>query len=390
MNLKYLITGLLIISTVFALSVDIDNQFETVQEGQVASYDVTVSNTGNPTNVLITTDSELSVAVTEPLFHLETDEAKSIKILAITNGLGEGVYVIEFDVNGQEYKIGLNVEEESPVLSFESVYDDLTISQGEYQDLKFIIRNEGKERLRNIVIEGNLPQSFAAEYPEPLDLGGETTQEIKVRIHVPKDYPTDNYEYTIKAGSGNQIGEAEVFIEVEGGSTIKDRLDVDVLLPWESIKEEGTTVGYEVTFRVRNRGIADINDVEWVIEGMPENWEVEGNEVFSVNGYDTMDLVFKVVPSSFSEQEVNISFVKDGEVITTEKLTFAGHKIGFSGTGLVIGGGSAIWGIIIVVIIAFALMYVRNMNQESDEQEEVETRKYLKDLVNKASKKKKK
>ena len=32
-------------------------------------------------------------------------------------------------------------------------------------------------------------------------------------------------------------------------------------------------------------------------------------------GYDTTDLVFKVVPSSFSEQEVNISFVKDGEVI---------------------------------------------------------------------------
>ena len=390
MNLKYLITGLLIISTVFALNVDIANQFETVQEGQVASYDVTVLNTGNPTNVLITTDSELSVAVTEPLFHLDTGSSKTIKILAITNGLGEGVYVIEFDVNGQEYKIGLNVEEESPVLSFESVYDDLSVSQGEYQDLKFILRNEGKERLRNIVIEGNLPQSFAAEYPDPIDLDGETTKEIKIRINIPKDYPTDDYEYTIKAGSGNQIGNADVFMTIEGGSSVKDRLDVDVLLPWDSIKQEGTTIGYEITFRVRNRGISDINDVEWVLEGMPEDWEVSGNDEFSVGGYDTEDLVLKIIPTNFNDQVVNISFEKEGETIVTKKLTFAGHKIGFAGTGLVIGGGSAIWGILIVVVIAFALMYVRNQNAKTDEDDEEQTREYLKQLVNKTSKKKKK
>ena len=52
----------------------------------------------------------LRTRITEPLFHLETDESKTVKVLAVTNGLGEGVYVIEFDVNGQEYKIGLNVD----------------------------------------------------------------------------------------------------------------------------------------------------------------------------------------------------------------------------------------------------------------------------------------
>ena len=389
MNLKYMIAGLLLVSTVFSLSVNIPNQFQTVQEGQVASFDVIVSNAGQPVNVLITTDSELPTSLSEPLFHLDTDESKTVNLLAVTNGLGGGVYAISLDVNGQKYDVGVNVEKQTPVLSFTPIYNDLTVTQGQYQDLRFILRNNGKERVRNIVIEGNLPETFKADYPAPIDLAGEEVKEVNVRIHVPKDYPVDDYEYTVKAGAGNQITTAPVYLKVIGLTSLKDRLDSKVLLPWKAIKDEGKTTGYEITFRVRNRQIYDINDVNWVFTNLPKDWKVEGNDSFSIKGYGTKDLVLKLYPTNFNEQAVNVSFVKDNETITTSKLELAGSKIGFTGTGLVIGGGSAFWGIILLVAIALALFYIRNQNEIKEEEEEKRTNEYLKKLVEKTAKKKK-
>ncbi len=391
MNLKYVIAGLLLVSTVFSLTVNIPNQFQTVQEGQVPSYDVIISNTGSPVNVLVTTDSKLPVSVSEPLFHLGTNESKTIKVFVITKGAGEGVYAISLDVNGQEYEVGVNVKEQSPVLSFTPVYSDLTVVQGQYQDLRFILRNNGKERIRNIVIEGNLPESFKPEYPAPIDLAGNEVKEVRVRIHVPSDYPVDDYEYSVKAGAGNQITTAPVYLKVDGLASVKDRLSVKVLLPWESIKDEGKTVGYKLTFRVRNRQIYDINDVNWVFTNLPEDWKVVGNDSFSVKGYETKDIELKVYPTSFNEQEVNVSFVKGDETITTQKIVFSGSKIGFSGTGLVIGGGSSsFWGVIFLIAIIGALFYVRNQNELREKQEEEETTEYLKKLVEKTVNGKKK
>jgi len=390
MNLKYVIAGLLLVSTVFSLSVNIPNQFQTVQEGQIASFDVMVSNSGQPVNVLITTDSELSVALSEPLFHLNTNETKNVTLLAMTNGLGKGVYVINLNINGQDYNVGVNVEKQSPVLSFTPIYNDLTVTQGQYQDLKFILRNNGKERVRNIVIEGNLPETFNAKYPAPIDLEGNAVKEVTIRINVPQDYPVDDYEYTVKAGAGNQITTAPVYLRVEGLTSLKDRLDAKVLLPWESIKDEGKTIGYKVTFRIRNREIYDINDVNWVFTNLPKNWKIEGNDSFSVKGYATKDIALSVYPTNFNEQVVNVSFVKNNETITTKKLEFAGNKIGFTGSGLVIGGGSTFWGIILLVAIALALFYVRNQNSLNEEEEEKKTNEYLKELVEKTNKKKRK
>ncbi len=388
MNLKYVIAGLLLVSTVFSLSVNIPNQFQTVQEGQVASFDVMVSNSGQPVNVLITTDSELSVAVSDPLFHLNTNESKDVKVLAVTNGLGKGVYVIKLNINGQEYDVGVNVEAQTPVLSFTPIYNNLEVVQGQYQDLRFILRNNGKERIRNIVIEGNLPETFNAEYPAPIDLAGNEVREVKVRIHVPKDYPVDDYEYTVKAGAGNQIVTAPVYLTVKGLTSVKDRLDAQVLLPWNAIKnDDGKTIGYKITFRIRNRQIYDINNVEWKFANLPEGWKVEGNDTFSIKGYGVKDIALKFYPTSFTAQKVNVSLVKGNETIVSKEIEFSGEKIGFTGSGLVVGGGSAFWGIVLLIAIALAIYYVRNQNALKEEEEEKKTNEYLKELVEKTMKK---
>lgn len=391
MNLKNVIAGLLIMSTVLALSISTPAQLKTVSEGQVASFEVQITNNNaNAETIFVTTDAETFVSISEPIFYLIAGESKTISVLAMTNGLAEGLHLIELNVSDQTVKLAVNVEETEQALRFESVYDEIKVEQGEYQDLRFILRNEGNERIRNIVIEGTIPTSLDAEYPSAIDLDANEIREIKVRITVPLDYPADEYEFIVKAGAGNVVAEDDVVLEVQETADLSDRLTTSVLMPWEAIKEDGTIKGYALTFKIKNNGISDVNNVNWKVTGMPESWKVTGTESFDIEGYDEKEVKITVIPTNFAETKVEFSLVKENEFISTEKVTFAGYKVGMNQTGMFLFGGSITTGLIIVALIVVALLFLRNKNAKSEEDEEQKTRKYLDELVKKAKAEKKK
>lgn len=214
-GLKYVIAGLLMVSMALALSVSAPVQLKTVSEGQVASFAVTVTNNEANQNVLITTTSDIPVSLTESAFYLASGESKTLTVFAVTNGLTESMHLIKLKINTQELNLAVSVKEGTQSLIFNSVYEEVNAMQDEHQDLKFIIRNEGKERIRNILIEGNIPETLSPEYPEPIDLDANEVQEVKIRITVPQDYPDDAYDLVVKAGAGNFVVEAPIILNVE-------------------------------------------------------------------------------------------------------------------------------------------------------------------------------
>lgn len=389
-GLKYVVAGLLMVSMALALSVTAPTQLRTVSEGQVAAFSVAVLNNEANQNVLITTTSDIPVSLTESAFYLASGESKTISVFAVTNGLTESMHLIKLKINTQELNLAVSVKEGTQSLIFNAVYDEVNAMQDEHQDLKFILRNEGKERIRNILIEGNIPSTLSPEYPEPIDLDANEVQEIKIRITVPQDYPADAYDLVVKAGAGNFVVEAPVILNIESAGPLQDRLDTEVLLPWAAVKDDdGKAIGYNVTFRVRNLGISDLNGITWSLAGLPEGWDVSGNDEFSLEGYAQKDVSLTVIPKTFDAAKINVSFVKGDEQLAKEKLEFSGYKIGQAPTGMFLFGGSTAVGVIIVVALVGALLYVRSKNAKNDDNEEAETRDYLQKLVEKAKKEQK-
>ncbi|MEM0372809.1 MAG: hypothetical protein QXO69_03170 [archaeon] len=389
-GLKYVIAGLLMVSMALALSVSAPVQLQTVSEGQVASFAVTVTNNEANQNVLITATSDIPVSLSDSAFYLASGESKTVNVFAVTNGLTESMHLIKLKVNSQEMYLAVSVKEGTQSLIFNAVYDEVSAMQDEHQDLKFILRNEGKQRIRNIVIEGNIPESLSPKYPAPIDLDANEVKEVKIRVTVPQDYPADSYDLVVKAGAGNFIAEASVILNVESAGPLKDRIDTEVLLPWKAVKnDDGVAVGYNVTFRVKNLGINDINGITWAFAGLPEGWQINGNDSFNLEGYAQKDVSLTVIPKSFDDTKVNVSLMKGTEELAKQKLNFAGYNIGKAPTGMFLFGGSTAVGVIIVIALVIALLYVRSKNASADEEEEKQTRDYLQKLVEKAKKEQK-
>lgn len=137
---------------------------------------------------------------------------------------------------------------------------------------------------------------------------------------------------------------------------------------------------------MKNLGITDLNGITWKLAGLPEGWDVSGNDMFSIEGYGQKDVSLVVIPKTFDSAKVNVSFMKGDEQLAKERLDFSGYKIGQAPTGMFLFGGSTAVGVIIVVALVGALLYVRSRNAKSDDSEEADTRDYLQKLVDKAKK----
>ncbi|MFH0986622.1 MAG: hypothetical protein V1911_01085, partial [Candidatus Micrarchaeota archaeon] len=283
--MKALILALLLVSAGAALEVSIDNPLETVAVGGVAHYYVTINNDGGSKNVIVSADSELPISVTEDEFYLAAGELKDIDMFVIA-GDGEGLYPIVLTVNDKDYDLALLVENGTADLVMNSVYDQVEVAAGQYQDLRFIVRNEGNERMRNILVRGDIPTSMDPEYPVEFNLDANEVKEVKVRVTVPADYPAAEYEFVLKAVTGNIKAEAETMLVVNEAPSIENALEMNAL-NWEAVKTDGTVTGYKITFKVINRAIADITGVSWTFEGMPEDWAVSGSDKFDIAGYET-------------------------------------------------------------------------------------------------------
>lgn len=198
--------GLLLVGLAFGLEITINNPLVTVKEGGIADYFIIISNTDAGQNVNISVSSNIPVSVSDSGFYLENNTEKYVHVFAVAGNIEPGAYSIKFDVKTDKtysYNLGLIVEEGLPSLLFNSVYDDASVKQGDSYYLRFNIRNEGIDKIKNIIITSDLPESFEPVYPSSFSLNAGESREASVKITVPSDYLPSTYDFTFKAASGD-------------------------------------------------------------------------------------------------------------------------------------------------------------------------------------------
>lgn len=383
--LKYVIAGIILIlisiNFGFSLAVSANNQLSTVSEGQAASFTLNVFNNDYGQSVYVTADSDMPVSLSDTSFYLNYGQSRTVSVVAATNGLS-GSHSIVIHVNDQAISLAVNVLEGSSVFILDSAYQTVSVNPGSYQNLKFVLRNEGSEWVKNIIVTGDIPKSFSPEYPGVTSLAPGEVREIRVKVTIPEDYPAGDREITVMAASGNLNLESTVMLRISDISFSKGNIDFSVLMPWNQLKDENNNViGYNISMRVTNDGVSDITGLNFVFVGMPEDWTVSGNDVFALAGYETKDIVVEITPKTFSDTTVNITLMKSSAELASKKVVFAGSKVGM--TGMFLFGGSMLYGVLIIIVLAIALFYFRSKNDEADVKEETKTKEYLSKLINK-------
>ncbi len=290
------------------------------------------------------------------------------------------------------YYSGLYVEREgtgtssttqgSAQLELKSEYREISVKQGETQTLYFLIRNPGKEDLKNVLISGDISPRLDPEYPvSGFTVYAGETKTLPVKIRVPKDYPEGYYTLTLKAASGEKEASASVLLNVREKYSYAGSLSMTVVA-LEQYKEEDQVKGYQLVLRVKNNEITDISNVEVHVDGVPMDWEIEGDKLFGIKGSELKEITLRIKTDDFSRQKARISLVKDGEEIAFKELTLGGEEVGITGAFYV--GGSLLVGLMVVGLVIAAFLYVRQKNQAAEEEEEEKTKNYLKQLVEQA------
>ena len=209
-----------------ALQVGVSNEVATVQQGKVAAFQVTVYNDGSRSQtVRVSAESDLPVSVSQESFTLAPGQSKTLNVLAVTLNSKLGVYLVNLkvrdNVKTDSFALAVNIVEGAPGLLFDAIYGpDLFVKQGQKLDWKFSIRNQGKVALENVIVSGDIPTQFNAEYPAPFSLQPGEDHEFDIPIRVPAGYPAGDISVTLKAASGSLQYELPVGIEVFAVGTV--------------------------------------------------------------------------------------------------------------------------------------------------------------------------
>lgn len=385
--IKMAFVAMLIIGVASALQVEAPTQVKTTQKGEMAQYAVELTNeNSNTVQVSLSVESEVSTTLSDELISISPGQTKTIRVFAVPETVGEGTYMINLQASQETLSLALNIEEGAPALSLTNSYGKMTVKQGTSQEIKLVARNTGNREIKNIVLKSDLSEKFNAEYPDSFDLEPDETREVSVVAKIPSDYPKGEYTYTVEAASGDIQATREVNLNIVGKLPVKDRLTLEAKEPWETIQGEEGPQGYKVTFEITNKGLTDLENVEWEMENVPEDWNLTGTENFDIKGGEIIQkTVFFDSQGEFSEETVEVKLLKDGEPITSKELEFSGEKVGLAGTGLVLGGGSLFIGTLtaIVVALVFAFLYIRERNLSKNTLKKHSDKKYLEKLVDK-------
>lgn len=386
---KVMLVGILITSVAAALQVNIPNQVKEVPQGEPAQYAIELFNDGSTQeDVKLSAESEMQVTFSDKEILMAPGESQTVYLFAMTQGKEKGTYFIKLKANDVMESLALNVNEGAPSLAIYNSYETITVPQRSSQKLKMVVRNTGTEEIENIVVKGDITEKLNPEYPDSFDLDAGEEKEVNVLVEVPDGYPTDEYTFEITAGSGSLKASREIDLNIVESSPLKGRLKLEAVKPWEKLLREGEAVGYEVTFRTTNKGLTDLEDVEFKVTGLPEDWNVSGTEAFDIEGGEIVEKDLKFdTKGDFSEETVKVELVKDGKEITSQEMDFQGSNIGVAGTGLAIGGlGSALFGLVVLVAAVFVVLYVRETNLNKGTTKAKTDTKKLKRLVDEALK----
>ncbi|MFW5902458.1 MAG: hypothetical protein ACOCTT_01065 [archaeon] len=372
-----------------SLGIDVEDQVKEVTSGGTAHFLVDVTNEGTETVDVSAEviDSELSISFS-PMpgteFSLDPGETETIQLFATTTKEDRGTYDVPLYINGKERLLAVKVIEGMDSLELHGSYEEITVAQGSTQELKFVAENIGNERIKNIIISGDISTRLSPEYSDHFFLNPEEQRDASVTVEVPDDFPTGRYIYEVTAASGEKVGATEeVIVNVVDSPPVKGRLRLRDLR-WRGLVEDDETVGYKVTFEIENRGLMDIQDVEWEVEGMPENWNVSGADTFDIDGGETIQKTLEFdTQGDFGRETVKLSLLKEDIEITDREIVFRGDEIGVGVGGLAIGGFAPIQlgiGALIGIIITLAL-YMRQTEGEGIVRKPRRDSDYLKRLV---------
>lgn len=389
---KVILVAILLIGVVSALEVDVQDPVETIYTGEVAQYNVEITNTGSEEEqVEISARSKAKVTLSESEIVLMPGESREIKVFALSEDLEEGAYSVTLEVNDIKENLALIIEEGKASLRLSPVYERVTIEQGTSQRLTFVARNTGERDIENIVVKSELSDKFNPQYPDSFRVEQGDSREFSIVVDVPRDYPTGEYKYRVTVGSGNLEVREDIRVNIVDTLPLKGRLTLDVLKPWEKLVEDGENIGYRVPVETTNKGLVDIDGVKYEVEGAPADWEIQGTEEFEIKGGQVIQTELKIdAQGDFSPRTINVNLVKDGVKITSEQIELEGDKVGapvgITGrvTGMVTGGfGSLTLGVIVLIALVAIFLYVRERNLNKEFKEKKSDKKYLEKLVEK-------
>jgi len=271
---------------------------------------------------------------------------------------------------------------------FKGDYRDVTVRQGEFQYLKFMLKNNGNTALKNILISGDISERFNPEYPSNgFTLYAHESKEITVKVTVPQDYPEGMYTMRLTAASGSNEATAEMDLYVAKRIEYVGKLDVK-LVGLNKVIVDGQTTGYELIVRLKNMGTTDLNNVKASIQGIPSSWEILGDTSADVRSFEVKDITLRAMTTDFSQHQATVVVSKDnqelGSVAVTLSADTAQGDAGSSGTGFFFAGGSFLFGLLVIAVLALVLLYVRQRNKHEDDVEDVRTKNYLERLVDEA------
>ncbi len=383
--IKIAFVAVLIIGVASALKAEAPTQVKTTQKNEVAQYAVELTNDKSQTvEVSLSLESEVHTSLSDNLVSLSPGQTKTIHVFAVPESVGEGTYMINLQANQKTVSLALNVGEGAPSLSLTNSYGKMTVKQGTSHAIRLVARNTGNREIKNIVVKSDLSEKFNPQYPDSFDLEPDETREISVIAQIPSDYPKGEYTYNVKAASGDLQATREVKLNIVGKLPVKDRLTLEPQKSWETIQSNEGPTGYKLTFEITNKGLTDLENVEWEMENIPESWNVTGTEDFDIKGGEiTEKTVFFDSQGDFSEETVEVNLLKDGEQITSKELEFSGERVGTTGTALVVGGGSITIGALVLIALVFVFLYVRERNLNKATLRKESDKKYLEKLVDK-------
>jgi uncharacterized membrane protein len=386
---KYIVIGIMLISIGLSLDVRMPQNI-TLSEGEVKDIQINLTNSLANSNIIGVSAYSGNFTMPPVLssYIIDMNRYSSTNMTATINSKDTkpGDYTVTFlFASTQEdivYSRVLNVHIQQTI-EIVPAYSYIRATQGDFVTLKFTVYNYGKSSRSIIVDPESFPEDFNAEYPEPFYLSAGESKTIKVKITVPLDYHSGVYSHKITVLSGEVKADSGSFdLSVLKRSEFKNVVNIAAVELGGYIGDNGER-GYNLMLRVDNRKDELITGIE--IAGFPLGWNVSGDTPFYIDANSVKDINIRVIPRDFDEHKLDILLVKDSINLANTTLTFSGTKAGL--VGAYFFGGSLTVGLLIVVLLALAFLYIRQRNMQADETEKSERLDYLKNLVDEVKKK---
>ena len=386
---KYITIGLMLISAALALGVQMPDTL-TLSEGEAKTISINVTNNLNEHNI-VGISVVYSNFVMPPLlstYLIDMSSATSANITAKIDSkeTKPGSYLVRFlfasTAENIVFSRAINVTIRQAI-EVTPVYSYVSAAQGDFVVLKFIITNTDKSGRNMYVDPDSFPSDFKAVYPDPFYLDADESKTISIKLSIPGDYMPGTEERKIVILSGEIRTESRAFdLSITRASSYRNVVNIAAVELGGYIGNDSKR-GYNIMLRVDNRKSEPITDVE--VTGFPLGWNVSGDTPFTVGANSVKDINIRVIPTDYDDHKLDVLLTKNSIVLANTTMTFSGRKAGLVAQAFL--GGSLTIGLLVIVIMALVLLYVRQKNTRADVKEKkVHEEGYLKKLFDEAKK----